>query len=236
MEETNKNFEWSKFMLPGAIVLAGVLISASVIYSNGGFGKLGGAANLGGVPDRPVKVSVSADNDAFLGNKNAPVEIIEFSDFQCPFCRTFWRDTLPLIKSEYIDTGKAKFVYRDFPLQFHPSAMPAAQSAECAREQGKFWEMHDKIFGEEDKKSTTGTVQFDVSDLKKWAGQIGLDTGKFNSCLDSGKYAKEVEKDYSDGSAAGVSGTPSVFVNGQIVVGAQPFSAFKSLIDSELNK
>lgn len=239
MEETNKSSDWSKFILPGAIILAGVLISASVIYSSGGFGPFGklgaggGKANLKDSSAGPAEVS--ADDDAFLGDKDAPVVVIEFSDFQCPFCRTFWRDTLPLIKSKYIDTGKVKFVYRDFPLQFHAGAMPAAQAAECAEEQGKFWEMHDKIFAEQDKQGT-GTIQFGVSDLKKWAGQIGLDTNKFNSCLDSGKYAKEAEKDYGDGSAAGVSGTPSTFINGKSVVGAQPFSVFKLLVDAELNK
>ncbi|OGN14410.1 MAG: hypothetical protein A3J47_03150 [Candidatus Yanofskybacteria bacterium RIFCSPHIGHO2_02_FULL_43_22] len=235
MEETNKNFDWSKLIMPGAIVLAGVMISSAVIFSNGGFGglKAGGPASVGNVPGGQKEVS--ENDDAFLGDENAPVVVIEFSDFQCPFCRSFWRDTLPLIKSEYIDTGKVKFVYRDFPLDFHPGAMPAAQASECAEEQDKFWEMHDKIFIEQDKQGT-GTIQFGVNELKKWASETGLKIGDFNSCLDSQKYAEEVKKDAADGRLAGASGTPSFFINGRLLVGAQPFSAFKSIIDEELSK
>lgn len=229
-------FDWTKFILPGAIILAGLLISAAIIYSKGGFdkfttGEVGGSADIKKAT-RPV--DVSADDDAYIGDKDAPVVIIEFSDFQCPFCRSFWRDTLPLIKSEYIDTGKVKFVYRDFPLSFHPAALPAAQAAECAKEQGKFWEMHDKIFSEQDKLGS-GTVQFSVNDLKKWAAETGLNVGQFNSCLDSQKYNDEVSQDLNDGQAAGVSGTPGFFINGKSVVGAQPFSVFKTAIDKELS-
>ena len=231
-------FDRTKLMVPGAIILAGMLISASVIYSNGGFdnfaiGKFGGAANINDTSLGPK--DVSSDDDAFLGDKDASVVLIEFSDYQCPFCRSFWRDTLPLIKSEYIDTGKATFVYRDFPLSFHPGAMPAAQATECAEEQGKFWEMHDKIFSEQDKQGT-GTIQFDGNDVKKWAGGIGLNMDEFNSCFGSQKYDNEIAIDLKDGQAAGVSGTPTLFINGKSVVGAQPFSVFKSLIEAELNK
>src|SRR3989344_1746733 len=222
-------FDRAKLIIPGAIVLAGVLIGASIIYSNGGFQE---AANIKDATKD--KQDVSVDDDSFLGKKSAPVVVVEFSDFQCPFCRSFWRDTLPLIKSEYIDTGKVRFVYRDFPLGFHPGAIPAAQATECAEDQGKFWEMHDKIFIEQDKQGS-GTVQFGVDDLKRWAGELGLNTGEFNSCLDSGKYAEEVSNDLKDGQAAGVSGTPSFFINGRSIVGAQPFSAFKAIIDEGLS-
>ncbi|OGN09424.1 MAG: hypothetical protein A3J46_01310 [Candidatus Yanofskybacteria bacterium RIFCSPHIGHO2_02_FULL_41_11] len=233
-------FDWTKLILPGAIIIAGVMISAAVILSNGGFGLLGGlkagsgfgrsAADIGDSLGQEEQKAISTDDDAYLGKKNAPIVMIEFSDYQCPFCRSFWRDTLPLIKSEYIDTGKVRFVYRDFPLNFHPSAIPSAMAAECADDQGKYWEMHDKIFSEQDKLGS-GTVQFSIDDLRNWAGQIGLDQGKFNSCLDSQKYAEEIGKDYDDGQAAGVSGTPGFFINGKSVVGAQPFSVFKTIID-----
>lgn len=187
-------------------------------------------------PSQPTgPVNVSVDDDAFLGKKNAPVTMIEFSDFQCPFCRSLWRETLPQIKKEYIDTGKVKFVYRDFPLSFHSGATPAAEGAECARDQGKFWEMHDAIF-EEQQKQGSGTIQFTADDVKKWAANIGLNTTKFNQCLDSGKYKQEVEKDIADGSAAGVSGTPATFINGRLISGAYPFAAFKVIIDEELKK
>lgn len=229
-QNDNDGSNLEKYILPGAIIMAGVLISAAVIYSNGG---LSGTARVGDAVGE-LK-AVSTDDDAYLGDKDAPVVIVEFSDYQCPFCRSFWRDTLPLIKSEYIDTGKVRFVYRDFPLDMHPGAMPAAQATECAEEQGKFWEMHDKIFIEQEKQGG-GTVQFGVDDIKKWAGGIGLNISELSSCLDSQKYAEEVKKDLKDGQTAGVSGTPGFFVNGRLVVGAQPFSVFKTIIDEELAK
>ncbi|MBS3128381.1 DsbA family protein [Candidatus Woesearchaeota archaeon] len=170
----------------------------------------------------------TADDDAFKGNANAPVTIIEFSDFQCPFCKRFYEDTLPQLLKEYVDTGKAKFVYRDYPLDFHPQAQKAAEAAECAGDQGKFWEMHDKLF--ENQQSLS------VENHKKWATELDLDTTKFNDCLDTGKNAEEVQKDLAEGSAAGVSGTPGFFVNNQIISGAVPFAVFKEAIDAELAK
>ena len=111
----------------------------------------------------------------------------------------------------------------------------SAQAGECADDQGKYCEFHDKIFGEEDKKGQ-GTVTYTVQDLKLWASQIGLNQAKFNQCLDSNKYKAEVQKDFDDGNSAGVSGTPSTFINGRLVVGAQPYSSFKAIVDEELKK
>ncbi len=230
----------SKLFLPIAIVLAGVMISGSVLYTRSSPQT---AANTGGTIQQVASdnqqaggvVNVSADDDAALGNPDAPVTIIEFSDFQCPFCRRFWKETLPQIKQTYIDTGKARLIYRDFPLSFHPGAIPSAEGTQCAREQDKFWEMHDAIF-EEQEKQGSGTIQFTADDVKKWAAKIGLNTPKFNKCLDSRKYKQEVEKDIADGWAAGVTGTPATFINGKLIVGAQPFSAFKVIIDEELKK
>lgn len=230
----------SKLFLPIAAVLAGVMISSAVLYTRSSpqtAAETGGTVQqvAGNTQQAGGVVNVSADDDAVLGDPNAPVTLIEFSDFQCPFCRKFMKETLPQIKKGYIDTGKARLVYRDFPLSFHPGAMPAAEGSECAREQSKFWEMHDVIFDEQEKQGS-GTVQFTADDVKKWAAKIGLNTSKFNQCLDLGKYKQEVEKDIADGSAAGVSGTPAVFVNGRLMVGAQPFAAFKAVIDEELLK
>lgn len=169
---------------------------------------------------------VGEDDDAVMGDKNAPITIIEFSDFECPFCGRFYSQTLTQIKTEYIDTGKVKLVYRDFPLSIHPSAQKAAEAAECVREQGgdeAFFEMHDVIFEKQ--------ASLSVSNLKVWAQDLGYD---INSCLDSGKFRSEVQNDFSDGQAAGVSGTPTFFINGVKLVGAQPFSAFKQIIDANL--
>lgn len=177
------------------------------------------------------RVQISADDDPFLGNKNAKVTVIEFSDFQCPFCQRAYSDAVTGIKRDYANTGKVKLVYRDFPLSFHQEAQPAAEAAQCANEQGKFWEYHDKLFENQGQLSSTYYKQL-ASDLK-------LDTSKFNSCLESRKFKSEVEKDFSDGNRAGVSGTPTFFIGSDAkgyikIVGAQPFDSLKSVIETEL--
>lgn len=219
-------WNWNWVILSGSILVAAVMISGSLIYTRGSDN---GQAQI--APDE--KVNVSADDDPVLGSDKAEVVIIEFSDFQCPFCRSFVEDTLPQLKKNYIDTGKAKLVYRDFPLSFHPGAEPAAQGAECAEDQGKFWEFHDIVFSEQAKQGT-GTINFGVKEVKQWADKVGLNAAEFNSCLDLGKYKEEVAKDADDGNKAGVSGTPTFFINGNRIIGAQPYSVFKSVIDKEL--
>lgn len=228
-----QNFDKTKLILPGSILIAALLISGSVVFYSLNTGQIGANIKRANNPVAGEKINVSADNDPFMGNEKAKVTIVEFSDFQCPFCRTFWSGALPQIKKEYIDTGKVKFVYRDYPLSFHPAAQLSAEASECANEQGKYWEMHNKIFGEQAKQGT-GTATYGAVELKNWASQIGLDSSRFNQCLDSGKYKTEVENDFADGSAYGVSGTPTIFINGRAVVGAQPFSSFKVIIDEEL--
>ncbi|HXV26863.1 MAG TPA: DsbA family protein [Candidatus Paceibacterota bacterium] len=224
------------FSVPVSIIAAGLMVAGSILYTGGSVGGPGtGTAALGDLPQEEQVVFDGdlTDNDPVIGNPDAPVTIVEFSDFQCPFCRSFFNDTYSLIKSEYIDTGKAKLVYRDFPLQFHDAARPSALAAECANEQGRFWEYHDKMFLEQAKQGN-GTVTYGNAELKRWAAEIGLNTGQFNQCLDSEKYGDEVDADFEAGQAAGVSGTPSFFVNGKLLVGAQPFSAFQQAIDAEL--
>jgi protein-disulfide isomerase len=166
------------------------------------------------------------DDDHILGDENAPVTIIEYSDFQCPYCGRLYRNALKDIKENYVDTGKVKFVFRHFPLSFHEFAQKAAEAAECAGEQGKFWEYHDKLFENQN--------ALKIDDLKKYASELGLDTTQFNDCLDSGKYKERVKSDSSLGQSQGVSGTPASFVNGIKVSGAQPFSAFQQIIEAEL--
>ncbi len=175
-----------------------------------------------------LDIEALADDDPQKGSKNAPVTIVEFSDYECPFCRRFFDQTLPLIDKNYIQDDKVKYVFRDFPLSFHRNAQKAAEGAECADEQGKFWEYHDKLFENQDALS--------VGDLKLYAKDLGLDTTKFNDCLDSGEMASEVEKDFRDGSRYGVGGTPAFFINGTPLSGAQPYSVFERTIEQELNK
>ncbi len=221
----------------------GVLLVISIFTSGFGFGNnvvavptgnaVGNQPNGGGVPS---DIKASADDDPVLGDKNAPVTIIEFSDFQCPFCARFYLQTEKQIIDEYVDTGKVKFVYRDFPLNsIHPDAQPAAEAAECADEQGKFWEYHNILFEKQDEWVGNAEIM-----LKKYASDLKLDTKKFNDCLDSNKYASEVNKDATDAVASGGQGTPYfVFLdkNGDVtgvVSGAQQFPAFKSAIEKTL--
>ena len=168
------------------------------------------------------------DDDAVKGSKDAKVTIVEWSDFECPFCERFYSQTLGKIMEEYVDTGKVKFVYRDFPLSFHKNAQKAAEAAECAGEQGKFWEMHDMLF----ERGVSGGV----NSFKQYAKELGLNANEFGQCLDSGKMANEVVKDTRDGEALGIQGTPGFIINGQLVSGALPFENFKQVIDAELAK
>ena len=204
--------------------------------------------NIGGL------VSASEDDDAVLGDSNAEVTIIEFSDYQCPFCRKFWTETYPELKSQYVDTGKAKIIFRDLPLdtncnrnlgnQLHPMACKSAEAAECVREKAGdlgYWKFHDKMFSEQNildsgsaSASVTKTVTYTDDDLKKWAKDLGYE---ISSCLDSGKYKSEIMKDISDAGLAGGSGTPYFVIKksgeekGTALSGAQPLSAFKAVID-----
>jgi protein-disulfide isomerase len=175
----------------------------------------------------PERVDVGVDDDSVRGNADAPVTIIEFSDYECPFCERFFVQTLPQIEKEYIDTGKVRFVYRDYPLSFHLNATAAAMAAECAGEQGKYWEYHDALFEHQD--------ALDNASLKQHANDLGLDTASFNRCLDSGEMAEEVQKDFQEGMRLGIRGTPTFFINGQRLVGALPYQAFRQVIEQEIN-
>lgn len=166
------------------------------------------------------------DENNVLGSANATVTIIEYSDFQCPFCGRFFEDTEPLIISQYVDSGKVKFVYRHYPLPNHQYAQKAAEASECASDQGKFWEYHNLIFKNQN--------SLNKGALKQHASSIGLDREKFDSCLASGVMASRVRNDLDAGNAAGVSSTPSFFINGKQLVGAQPFSAFANAIEQNL--
>ena len=189
-------------------------------------------------PKQAVKISM--DDDPIIGNADAPITIIEFSDFQCPFCARFHMQTLPLLLEEYIEEGKVKLVFRDFPIQsIHPNALPASVAAECANEQGKFREMHDILFenqNEWNKKDTTQVMTL----FSQYAAGIQLEQERFDSCLIGAKYIEEIRNDLEDGRDYGVSGTPGFFVgNDEIgyveLKGAQPFDSFKKIIDAQLD-
>lgn len=262
--ETPKFLSNPGYLLPTAIIFAALLISASMLYAGKQLVKnIGPAANLAAVagtrnealpaapaqapaaqPDSgPVKVSV--DDDPVLGNKNAPLTLIEFSDYECPFCKRYFTETFPEIKKNYVDTGKLKIVFRDYPLPFHnPLATTEAIAANCSREQGGdavYYKYHDEVFNRT-KSNGQGLAK---DELYKIAADLKLNAGNFKSCLDSEKSKDEIAKDTADGSAAGVSGTPTVFIgksasDGTItatkVVGAQPYSSFKTVLDQMLSQ
>lgn len=176
----------------------------------------------------PPQATVASFNitkdDHIRGDFNAPITLVEFSDFECPFCERHY-PTLKKILSDY--AGKVRLVYKHFPLSFHPNSQKAAEASECADEQGKFWEYHDKLFENQ-------AAGYSVDKFKKWADELGFNAKKFNDCLDTDKYASKVAADEQEGQNDGVQGTPATFVNGQLVSGAVPLESFKSIIDSLL--
>lgn len=175
-----------------------------------------------------AKQEISTDDDPALGPEKAPITIVEFSDYQCPFCARV-EPTIKKVLENYKDN--VRLVYRDFPLGFHQYGQKSAEATECADEQGKFWEYHDLLFEKQSEWSPVGPSKF-----SEYAKDLGLDVAKFTECLDSGKYKEEVQKDQSDGQKYGVSGTPAFFINGVEVSGAQPYSAFEKVIEQELKK
>ena len=162
---------------------------------------------------------VDLEGVPFMGDEDAEITMVIYDDFECPFCARFEVQTFAKIKEEYIDTGKAKFYYKHFPLGFHSHAQIAAEASECANDQGKFWEMHDMIFEN----------QPDLSEdkLKEWAEELELDMDEFNTCLNTNKHAEKVKLGMAEGQKVGVRGTPSVLLEDELVVGALPFEDVK---------
>jgi len=176
------------------------------------------------MPEVP-RIQVSADDDPFIGPVDAPITIIQFAEFQCPYCGKAG-ESIDQVMKEY--DGKIKMVYRDFPLGFHDRAIPAAVAANCAGEQDKYWEMHKLLMNNQ--------RALDESTLISHATSLELDMSKWEICRKDDTQVEEVKKDMADGAAVGVTGTPAFFINGVMLSGAQPFSEFKAIIDRELNK
>ncbi|MEM1246116.1 MAG: thioredoxin domain-containing protein [Acidobacteriota bacterium] len=173
----------------------------------------------------PYRLDIAASGPG-IGPETAKVTVVEFSDFECPFCERF-NPTLEQVKEKYKD--QVRIVFRQFPLNsIHPKAQKAAEASLCASDQGKFWEMHDLLFAEQ--------KDLDIAQLKEKAVRLGLDASSFDSCLDDDKYAEQVARDIREGAAAGVSGTPSLFVNGRPLTGVVAFEAIAEIIDDELER
>lgn len=206
---------------------------------NGQANTAAAAETTGAIPtiaEAPQFVDVEPGKLPVLGDKNAKVTIVEFSDLQCPFCKSFVDETFPELKEKYIDTGKVKLTFRHYPLNsIHPNAQKAGEASECANEQGKFWEYHDKLFATQESWSPYAETEL-ISAFVTYAGDLGLDTAQFQTCLDTDKYKQAVIDDTNAGNKAQVDGTPAFFINGQRVTGAQPFSSFETIIEEQLKK
>jgi len=187
----------------------------------------------------PQPVIISADDDPVIGDLGAPITIIEFSDFQCPFCARFVDQTLPDIQEQYIDKGLVKLVFRDFPIQnIHPNALVTSLASECADDQGRFKEMHDIIFENQRQWSQQSPAEI-METLNGYAESIQLDQDTFEQCVVGGTHIDDVRGDLRDGRDYGVTGTPGFFVgNDELgyvpIMGAQPFESFKTVIDTQL--
>jgi protein-disulfide isomerase len=216
-------------------ILAAILVVGAFAFFSGD-SNTGGTAQVIDTPGQqvptpePSRVSANTEGYPSKGSDDAPVVLIEYSDYECPFCGRHYTQTYQQIISQYVDTGKVKMVFKDFPLSFHPNAQKAAEAAHCVRDQSGdegYFSMHDKLFDNQQ--------NLNVDNFKKLAREVdGVDGGKFDSCLDSGKFASLVQKGFAEGQQDGVRGTPGFLINGKPLSGAQPFSAFQQAIEAEL--
>ncbi len=220
----NSLWKYSTFVLLGIIILGFIFVlgdkspTGNVIQQPG--------QNLPSEPTAKVKVDI--EGAPMKGKSDAKVTIVEFSDYECPFCARAFAQSMNSINA-YIENGKAQVAFKDYPLPFHPQAQKAAEAAHCARKQGgdaKYWAMHDLLF--------TSGVDGGVASFKEYAQQLGLSTNQFNSCLDSGEFEGKVKANLQYGSTIGVQGTPAFFINGRLISGACPDSTFKQAMDAEL--
>lgn len=230
MAESNKKGSGNVVWMLSTFLLVGILVGLGVSSLSGGLGQTSvpGAGNGTTPPptfDGGDYETPTVDDDAVLGDENALVTLIEFSDYQCPYCNRFETETFPYIKENFIDTGLVKLVYRDFPLSFHENAHAAAEATECAEEFDLFWEFHDILSTNYDEWTVTSTEEINAL-FAQYASDLGADYDTVLACLDNGTYYDEVEADMADGRAAGVNGTPSFFINGEFVVGALPYEDY----------
>lgn len=232
-----------------SFIIGSLYTKVQMLEKNGGttaapVGDTAGAPSV--APGAKIEVKLN-DDDPFVGPKDAKVTVVTFEDFQCPFCGAFtglddamvknmqgrdatWQPAIPGIRKEYVDTGKVKLVWKDYPFLGQESFW-AGQAARCAQDQGKFWEYHDYLFSHQNGENQ-GT--FSKDNLKKFAADLGLKTADFNNCLDNAKYEKKLQDAVTYGQSVGVSGTPATFVNGKMISGAAGFATFKSEIDALL--
>ena len=227
------------YFLPVSILLAGLMVSGSIVYLVGSKGAP--AAAVVAPSPSPTLVAAGAApqisaRDVVLGSATAPVTFIEYADYQCPFCGKFFTDAEGQIRDNYVKTGKVKMVFKNFQF-LGPESIAAAEAAECAKDQSKFWEYHDVLYQAKVGDAANGENDgfFSRAEFLKLAqGVSGLDVASFTTCIDSNKYASQISKDTADGQAVGVNSTPTSFVNGVQLQGALPYAQFAAAIDKAL--
>jgi len=226
MESGNKN----SWFLPVSIILAAILISVSIIYVAGGGGQPSDQSE-----EPSDSVAEISPRDVILGDPDAPVSVIEYSDFQCPYCGLFYKNVSIPLREDYVKSGEVKVVARTFSF-LGVESFKAAEAAECAKDQGEFWNYHDLLYDAEsvDGRENNGNLNRDL--FISLADQLDLNRDEFISCIDSNKYANQVQQDSNEARQSGIKGTPTVFLNGQQISGTQlyDYASFSSLIDNIL--
>ena len=239
MNTSNMNTPWFAVSVGLVGLIVGYALATGVGNPLAGGNKAPAPSPAPTVADDPEPTPAGdpadVDDDAVKGDPDATVTLIEFTDYQCPFCSRHFEQTLPSILKDYVDTGKVKYVVRDFPLSFHGNAHKAAEAAECAGEQDKYWEMHDKLFSSQGEWSNLADA---TAKFKEYAKALGMKSS-FDSCLDNGDMAGEVDADLADGSASGINGTPGFWIvsddgDSKSVSGAYPYATFQAAFDAML--
>lgn len=239
MEETTHNKKQKDYMVPASILVAGVLIGLSIVASNAGwFGKSGGSGTVtpgtGGGLGEAADVLKIGERDVIMGDPDAPLTIVEYADFQCPFCGRYYETTGKEIRESYVKTGKVKVIYRDLAF-LGPESTAAAEAAECSKDQKSFWAFHDALYDAEIKDGAENNGNLTKALFVSLAKQIGMnDIDAFSSCIDSKKYSDEVKAIGTGATTLQVNSTPTVFVGQTKIVGAQPIGVFKTEIEKQL--
>ncbi len=231
--DSNQKFNFSRTSIIIAILAGAWIIGMSILAAGWLITREIARQNptATDIANQRTEIEVPAGMDV-LGDNNASVTVIEFADFQCPFCGEWHKTIFPELKSKYIDTGKVRFVYMDFPF-LGPESYRATEAARCAMDQNKFWQYHDELYANQVGENEGA---FADSKLKGFAKNIGLDTVQFNECLDSKKYQSAAEASLQKGSDYGVASTPTVYINGLKVEGLLPADSYWQIIESELAK
>jgi protein-disulfide isomerase len=233
--------------LPISILIAAIVIGGALVFvalykagPSGGTAIVGGTGGAGAqgaaVPTTNTGVMTLGSRDAILGSANAPVTMVEYGDYQCPFCGTeFYAQTEPLIIQNYVNTGKVKFVFRDFPF-LGPESTAAANAAQCANDQGKLWAYHDALYSAKVADDAKGGSEndgfFSTAELLKLGQQVGLNMTTFTSCVQNNSDANMVAQEKTDATAQGVNSTPTFYINGTQILGAQPYAQFQQALDA----